>query len=205
MQPKLTSIEAALTSNDLRRWVQRRTQVTNLIRLEKQYLGHQDNPIIIASIKKNIDSLKSQILTIDQQIQRCINETATLKKKADLLNTEKGIGKVCTSILLSQLPELGQLNSKEIAALVGVAPHNRESGSWKGYQKTSGVRKIVRCALYMATISASRYNSKIKPFYDRLVARGKKKKVALTACMRKLLVILNATFKRHFYHKERQH
>ena len=91
MQPKLTSIEAALTSNDLRRWVQRRTQVTNLIRLEKQYLGHQDNPIIIASIKKNIDSLKSQILTIDQQIQRCINETATLKKKADLLNTEKGI------------------------------------------------------------------------------------------------------------------
>ncbi|WP_032112921.1 transposase [Candidatus Paracaedibacter symbiosus] len=131
MQPKLTSIGATLILNDLRLWVQRRTQVTNLIRLEKQYLEYQDNPIIITSIKKNIGSLKSQILTIDQEIQRCINETATLKKKADLLNTEKGIGKVCTSILLSQLPELGQLNNKEIAALVGVAPHTRESGSWK--------------------------------------------------------------------------
>ncbi|AIK96545.1 IS110 family transposase [Candidatus Odyssella acanthamoebae] len=204
MQPKLTSIETALTSNDLRCWVQRRTQVTNLIRLEKQYLEHQDNPIIIASIKKNLDSLKSQILTIDQEIQRCIHETDNLQRKATLLNTEKGIGKVCTSILLSQLPELGQLNNKEIAALVGVAPHNRESGSWKGYQKTSGGRKTVRCALYMATISASRYNSKIKSFYDRLIAKGKKKKVALTACMRKLLIILNATLKLHFYHKDAQ-
>lgn len=101
---------------------------------------------------------------------------------------------------MSQLPALGQLNNKEIAALIEVAPHNKESGSWKGYQKISGGRKVVRCALYMAAISASRYNPKIK-FYDRLIARGKKKKVALTVCIRKLLIILNATLRVHFYHQ----
>ncbi len=202
MQPELTSKISSLNYQVLRTWSRRRTQVTNLIRLEKQYLEQQDNQQIIDLIQKNISTLKDQIKLIDQKIQQVIEQDSSLCKKAALLNREKGIGQVCTTLFLCELPELGQVNHKEIAALVGVAPYNRESGSWKGYQQTTRGRKVVRCALYMAIISAIRYNPKIKSFYDRLIAKGKRKKVALTACMRKLLIVLNATLKQRFYHPE---
>jgi len=114
------------------------------------------------------------------------------KAKEEILRTAKGVGPITSAILLSDLPELGQLNRKKIAALVGVAPFNNDSGRHRGPRCIKGGRSAVRSVLYMAAVVAARSNPVIKKFYDRLVAAGKKKKVALTAYMRKLLTILNA-------------
>ena len=107
-----------------------------------------------------------------------------------------GVGPVLSSMLLTHLPELGSLNRGQVAALVGVAPLNRDSGSFRGKRSVSGGRAAIRSALYMATLVATRHNPVIKAFYDRLLARGKPTKVALTACMRKLLTILNCMVQR---------
>ena len=109
-----------------------------------------------------------------------------------LLRSVPGIGKVTASLFVAALPELGRLNRKQIAALVGVAPHNRDSGSYRGKRSVWGGRAPVRASLYMATLVATRHNAVIKSFYARLCEAGKPKKVALTACMRKLLTILNS-------------
>ena len=108
----------------------------------------------------------------------------------------KGIGEVSALVLITQLPELGKLSNKEIAALVGVVPYCKDSGKKTGQRCIFGGRAIVRSTLYMATLSAVRFNKPIKVFYDRLIANGKRKKVALTACMRKLVVILNSITKK---------
>ena len=107
----------------------------------------------------------------------------------------KGVGKVVAYTLMSELPELGQLNRKEIAALAGVAPMNRDSGSYRGKRRVYGGRRKVRTALYMSILSATQYNPIIKSMYERLVATGKPKKVAIVACMRKQLVILKTMMK----------
>ena len=116
-------------------------------------------------------------------------------QKQALLIQEKGIGNLTAATLIAELPELGKFSHQQIAALVGVAPHNHDSGNLKGYRRTKGGRKSVRSALYMAVISALRSNPKIRPFYQRLRQNGKKAKVALTACIRKLLIILNETLR----------
>ena len=105
---------------------------------------------------------------------------------------EKGIGEITAATLIAELPEFGKYSHQQIAALVGVAPHNHDSGNLKGYRSTKGGRQSVRCALYMAIISAIRSNPKIQSFYQRLREKGKKTKVAITACIRKFLIILNA-------------
>jgi transposase len=117
--------------------------------------------------------------------------------KQDLLQSVPGVGKVTASTLTSQLPELGKCNRKEIAALVGTAPFNHDSGYKRGKRVVKGGRADVRNVLYMATLTATRHNPVIKVFYDRLVKSGKEKKVALVACMRKLLTILNAMIRNH--------
>ena len=111
------------------------------------------------------------------------------------LNRVPGIGPITAATLLADLPELGQLNRQQITALVGLAPYNRDSGKKRGKRRIFGGRTSVRCVLYMATLSATRHNPVIKAFYQRLLAKGKLKKVALTACMRKLLVIVNTMLK----------
>ena len=118
-----------------------------------------------------------------------------IKDKVDLLDSVPGVGKVLTSVLLSMMPELGTLNRKQCASLVGVAPFNKDSGKFKGKKRIWGGRSQVRKVLYMATISAIRFNIAIKTFYDRLVLKGKPKKVAIAACMRKLITILNSVLK----------
>lgn len=142
------------------------------------------------SIRELIQTLKQMLIPIDREMASHINEHyADLAK---LLESVKGIGPVSMAVIIGSLPELGRLTGRQISSLVGVAPHPRESGTWKGKRSVSGGRAHVRTMLYMATLTAARSNDVIKGFYQRLIAKGKPKKVALIACMRKLLVILNA-------------
>ncbi|MHA7847563.1 IS110 family RNA-guided transposase [Serratia sp. D1N4] len=144
------------------------------------------------SIHAHVNWLNQQISDIDDDIHRQLKVMPVWQEKARLLEEVKGLGKVTVSTLLALLPELGKLTRREISALVGVCPYAHESGKMKGQRTIWGGRSAVRAALYMATLSATRSNETIKEFYERLVARGKAKKVALTACIRKLLTILNA-------------
>ena len=147
------------------------------------------------SIETVLGSLKKQLKAIEGQIETAVQADEPNARKVEILNSVKGVGPVTVSTLVAELPELGQLNRQEIAKLVGVAPMNNDSGKSVGKRKTVGGRSTVRTVLYMATLTATRWNSTIKTFYQRLLAKGKPKKVALTAAMRKLLTILNALVK----------
>lgn len=171
--------------------VARRSQLIDFRTAELNRLSGA-HPSIQASIELLLDQLGEQITQLDQQIDQFISHQGDFKDKDEILRSTPGIGPVSSAILIADLPELGRLDRKKIAALVGVAPFNDDSGYRRGKRRTKGGRDTVRKVLYMATITATRYNSKIKAFYERLLLRGKLKKVALVACMRKLLTILNA-------------
>ena len=143
-------------------------------------------------IKSMLRSLKGQLLLVDREIRKAISASELWRHKAELLRSVPGVGEVTTATLLAGLPELGELDRRQIAALVGVAPFNRESGTWRGKRMIAGGRAWIRSVLYMSTIVAVRRNPILKEFYQRLRAKGKPAKQALTACMRKLLVVLNA-------------
>ena len=144
------------------------------------------------NIKKHLTWLIAQIEEIETEIADQIKSNDTLQAQNEKLQTVPGVGKVLSSTLITELPELGLLSNKEISSLVGVAPFPRESGKWTGKRFCQGGRNSIRKVLYMATISASRFNPIIKQFYDQLLENGKLKKVALIACSRKLITILNA-------------
>jgi transposase len=144
------------------------------------------------NIQKMINMLNRQIGKVDDDIDTTIRNSPVWREREDLLSSVKGVGSTTARTLLTQLPELGRLNRREIAALVGVAPFNHDSGKRRGERKIRGGRSEVRSVLYMATVSAIHHNPQIRPVYDRLIAAGKKPKVALIACLRKLLTILNA-------------
>mgnify|MGYP001040311682 CR=1 FL=1 len=148
-----------------------------------------------APIKAILKSIQSQIASIDKKIDKLANDVPQWKAQRDLLMSAKGVGKVLAYTLLSELPELGRLNSKEIAALVGVAPMNRDSGNFQGRRFIRGGRSKVRTVLFVSMLSAIQCHPKLKPMYERMVAAGKPKKIAIVACMRKQLVILNAMMK----------
>jgi len=172
-----------------RQLIDMRTAETN--RLPTAHVSMQPN------IEKLLTWLDEQISTLEQKINAFIQSHPDFKAKDDLLRSVPGIGPVTAAILLSDLPELGWLDRKRIAALVGVAPFNNDSGFHKGKRRVKGGRPNVRTVLYMATVSASRFNPVIRSFYEQLLKRGKLKKVALVACMRKLLTILNAILREH--------
>lgn len=148
-----------------------------------------------SKMKKEIDEhivwLKQRILIADTDMGDAIKKSDVWQAKADILNSIPGVGDVTTRTLLAELPELGTLNRREISALVGICPFNRDSGPQRGRRRIWGGRATVRATLYMATLVATRFNSAIRSFYDRLLKAGKLKKVALVACMRKLLTIMN--------------
>ena len=148
--------------------------------------------VIRPNIQLMIDFLTKQINDIDKEIKLFIESNTQWRAKADLLQSPKGVARVVSSTLLALLPELGTLNRKEIASLVGVAPFNNDSGQKPRKRMTWGGRAPVRAVLYMATVVSTTHNPVIRDFYKRLLAKGKSVKVALVACMRKLLTILNA-------------
>lgn len=172
----------------------RRRQVVEMITAEKNRLGSAGKSVH-GRINAHLGWLKDELDQIDDELRQSVQDSPLWREKDELLQTAPGVGPVLALTLLAELPELGTLDRKQIAALVGVAPLNRDSGSWRGKRTVWGGRAQVRTALYMATISASRFNPIIKEFYDRLCATGKAKKVALVACMRKLLTMLNAMLK----------
>jgi transposase len=163
-----------------------------------QMLVEEKNRLAIASlwtkpdIEAHIAWLTDCINKVGKDITALIRKTPLWKEKEDLLKTFKGIGPVNACTLLARLPELGQLNRRQIAALAGLAPLNRDSGKYRGRRTIFGGRADVRAALYMAALCAARHNPVIKSFYERLIHAGKLPKVALTACMHKILIILNA-------------
>ena len=152
-----------------------------------------------AEIRKSIDRviklLNRQIEDLEHHIDGTIRHMPQWREKDDLLRSVPGIGPCTSRTLLAALPELGELNRRQIASLVGLAPFNHDSGKWRGQRTIHGGRSDVRAALYMATVAAVRFNPQISTFYHRLRQAGKKAKVALTACMRKLLVTLNSMLK----------
>ena len=171
--------------------VGRRKQLNEMLQAEKNRLRTNDL-CLQGSLRRIIRSLQKEMEIIDQEIEQFLQDHQEFEEQEILLRTAKSIGRVTATTLLAELPELGQLDRKEIAALVGVAPMNRDSGKKRGYRRTQGGRPEVRSALYMSTLTGIRYNPVLKAQYDQLVQRGKEKKVAITACMRKMLTILNA-------------
>jgi transposase len=169
----------------------RRRQVLEMLVAERQRLSTA-RPAVRKPIQEHIRYLERQLKTVDKDLDRTVEQSPVWKAKDDLLRSAKGIGPNVSRTLLAALPELGQLNRKEIAKLVGVAPLARDSGKFRGRRQIWGGRKEVRASLYMATLTAVRCNPPIQAYYQHLLARGKPKKVALTACMRKLLITLNA-------------
>lgn len=144
------------------------------------------------TIQSHITWLRNQLKDIDKDLEKQIQSSSIWREKDDLLRSVPGVGPVLSITLIGSLPELGSLNRKQIAALAGIAPVNRDSGTMRGKRTISGGRARVRTALYMSALTATRYNPVIKAYYQHLLKLGKVKKVALTACMRKLLTILNA-------------
>ena len=179
---------------ELNQWVTRRRQLVLMVTAEKNRL-QTAAPAMQAHISKHIAWLQADIELLEQQINQAIAANPHWAETAKRVESVPGVGSITASTLVADLPELGQLNRQKIAALVGVAPFNHESGKQRRQRRIFGGRASVRSVLYMATLSAVRHNPVIKSFYQRLLAKGKLKKVALTACMRKLLVILNAMVK----------
>lgn len=172
----------------------RRRQILDMITAEKNRLGVAVRPIQ-KGIRHHITWLEARLAEIDHDLVSSVRNSPVWREKDDLLRSVPGVGPVLSLTILSGVPELGTLSNRQIAALVGVAPLNRDSGRHRGRRSVWGGRAHVRAVLYMAAVSAARCNPAIKVFYQRLIAAGKKPKVALTACMRKLLTILNAMMK----------
>ena len=186
LREKPTESEAKLKA-----LVHRRDQILTQISAEKNRVQQTSDSETKTMIQQAIQFYKSQIKEVDERIAQVLEECQALAAKARILQSCPGVGAATTGLLLSELPELGQLNRGQVAKLVGVAPIARDSGQQKGKRKTYAGRSMVRKVLYMAALVSTRYNARMKAFYQRLVSQGKPKKVALVAVMRKLLVTLN--------------
>ncbi|WP_299769033.1 IS110 family transposase [uncultured Pseudoteredinibacter sp.] len=200
MKPRLSSIkpEKLRAISDL---LTVRSQCLEMSTMQKNRLKRMPRTVhkpiqnILKSIKKELDS-------IDKQLNKLVDSVSERRQKRDLLLSAKGVGNVLAYTLMSELPELGTLNRKQIAALVGIAPMNRDSGSYQGKRYIRGGRHRVRTVLFVSMMSAIQCHPKLKPMYERMVAAGKPKKVALIACMRKQLTILNVMVKNNTYWDE---
>lgn len=177
---------------ELQALVTRRRQLIDMRTAETNRLETCHVERVRRNIQKMINTLNKQIEKVDEDIDKTIRSSPIWREREDLLASAIGVGTTTARTLLTQLPEIGRLNRRKIAALVGLAPFNNDSGKRQGHRSIRGGRADVRAVLYMATVSATRFNPQIRAFYTRLVAVGKAKKVALIACARKLLTILNA-------------
>ena len=178
-------------TRDLKALVMRRRQVVEMLTAERNRL-YRASASVRPRIEEHIAWLERELKELNRALRHTIRSTPAWRAKDDLLQSVPGVGPMLTCTLLAELPELGSLNRKQIAALVGVAPLNRDSGAMRGKRCIWGGRAHVRSALYMATLVGTRHNPILSVFYQRLRAAGKAPKVAITACMRKLLTILNS-------------
>ncbi len=190
VHPPLRPLPTAV-QRELAALVARRRQVVAQQTAETNRM-EQAPPAVQASVARMQAWLAEELATLATTIAALLAREPHWQRQQQVLESVPGVGAVVASTLLAEVPELGQLDRREIAALVGVAPFNVDSGAWRGSRHIWGGRATVRSVLYMAVVSGRRYNPLIKGFYERLVARGKPGKVALVACMRKLIVLLNA-------------
>jgi transposase len=198
-QERFESLELFVPSSksacELYELAQRRKDLTRMLVAEKNRLKGP----CVEHIKKNIEDiieiLKKSLAAITERMDNIVAADAQLKKRHDILMTVPGIGKIIATELLTLLPELGRVNRREIASLVGVAPIARDSGQQKGYRSTRGGRAGIKSILFMAAMAARRSNTSLRTYYESLLARGKKKMVALVALIRKIVVIANARLK----------
>jgi transposase len=188
--PKPQALASQL-QEELADYASRRAQVVKMIAMEKHHLEAGSDKMK-KLIRKHIQVLEKEVACIEKEQEEIIKKDADLEKKLNQLDAIKGVGKITAIHVITQLPELGTLTKKEVAAIAGVAPFNRDSGMMRGQRTVWGGRTILRSALYMAVLSAKKSNPALKIFYERLVAAGKAKKVAIVACMRKLIIIMNA-------------
>jgi transposase len=190
IKPPLRPIKSA-DELELDALVGRRGQLVEMLTAEKNRRGSAATDTVRDEIKEHIDWLEERIAELDEQLKAQLKHSAVWQGRDDILQSVPGIGPVVSFSLIADLPELGTLNRQKISKLVGVAPLNNDSGQQRGTRHIYGGRARVRCMLYMAAFSATRYNPIIKEFYERLLAKEKPFKVVMTACMRKLLTIIN--------------
>jgi len=176
--------------------ITRRTQLKEMITAEKNRMGTAPKPMK-ASIQAHVGWMEAQLTEIEGELDTVVEKSPVWRVKEELLTSVPGVGSGTARALIAKLPELGHVTAKQATALVGLAPFARESGRYKGQRRIWGGRSSVRCALYMATLSAIRWNPVIKAHYDQLRARGKLFKVAMVACMRKLLTLLDAIVRKN--------
>lgn len=190
VQPELRPLptEAAQALDAL---LTRRRQLLEMLTAERNRLGFARGPVR-RGIDQHIRWLQKRVKDVDRELETTVQASPVWRATEDLLRTVPGVGRVLSCTLIGELPELGQLTRKQIAALVGVAPHARDSGTLRGKRMVWGGRAPIRAVLYMAALVATKFNPVIRTFYQRLRRAGKPAKVAITACMRKLLTILNA-------------
>ena len=170
----------------------RRRQLVQQVTAERHRLARTTLARVRRRIQAHVRWLQRELARVDGDLDQALQASPLWRAQEDLLRQVPGVGQVLTRTLLAELPELGTLSRQQVATLVGVAPLNRDSGTWRGRRSTWGGRRAVRAVLYMAALTATRYPGPIRTFYRRLCAAGKAKKVALVACMRKLLTMLNA-------------
>jgi transposase len=194
MQPR-TTLALTTSQQKIRDFTARRRQLSKMLVQERNRLGSTVDKDIRKMIQQVIKLYKKQLEAVQKKQQQLIEDDEQAQTKAHIIASVPGLGPATVAVLISELPELGNLNRQQIARLVGVAPTNRDSGTMRGKRTTGGGRRDVRNALFMPTLVAKQHNPKIKTFYDRLVENGKPKMVAVIASMRKLLTILNIMIK----------
>jgi transposase len=193
MQPK-ANVSCNENQQQLTENATRRRQLIDMITMEKNRLDKSSNQLK-KSIRRILKVLEKELETITETLTEVIQSNAQYAEKSQLLKSIKGVGTIVAAGIISDLPELGNVTARQITALAGLAPYNCDSGTLRGKRAIWGGRASVRCTLYMAALVAIRYNKQIKDFYERLRRVGKQKKVAIVACMRKLLIIMNAMMK----------
>lgn len=181
---------------ELRALLERRRQLLEHRTAEKNRASRTGHKVAAKSVKNVIAVLDAEISSIDKVLDKVIKDDDDFRHKEELLTSVPGVGEVTARNLLGSMPELGKINRQEAAALAGLAPFARDSGKYRGKRSIRGGRSQVRKTLYMATVTAVKYNLKLKEIYQRMIVAGKAKKMALTACMRKLLLLLNAIIKK---------
>lgn len=194
MQPRITPPITA-SEQKIRDLSTRRRQIVKLLTQQKNQLAATADRQVQQMIQQVIRVCEKQMKSIQDKLQKLIQADEHSRQKAEIIKSVPGLGETSVVVLISELPELGKLNRQQLGRLVGVAPTNRDSGMMRGKRTTGGGRKEVRTALYMPTIVAIKHNPQIREFYNRLVDQGKPSLVAIIACMRKLLTILNVMMK----------
>jgi len=195
LRPQPRTLPTA-AQQELKQLLSRRRQLADLIQMEKNRLDPTPTPRVKQSLQQHLQSLEAQLAALQREIEDFFPQNPLWVELDKTLTRVLGIGHLSARLLIAYLPELGRLNRKEIAALAGLAPFNQDSGQWRGQRHIEGGRSRLRQALYMVTLAATRFNPNIRAYYQRLLEKGKAKKVALVACMRKLLTILNAMIKK---------